>query len=118
LPIRVELNALDTDDFVRILSETENSLPLQYRALMKTEDVTLEFANDAIQEIARYSAEVNSSVENIGARRLHTVMERLLEDISFTATERGGEAITIDAKYVKDQVEELAKDADLSKFIL
>ncbi len=118
LPIRVELKALDTDDFVRILSETENSLPLQYTALMKTEDVTLEFADDAIQEIARYSAEVNSSVENIGARRLHTVMERLLEDISFTATERGGEAITIDARYVKDQVEELAKDGDLSKFIL
>jgi len=118
LPIRVELKALDKDDFVRILSETENSLPLQYQALMKTEEVTLEFADDAIQEIARYSAEVNSTVENIGARRLHTVMERLLEDISFTATERGGETIAIDAKYVKDQVDELAKDADLSKFIL
>ncbi len=118
LPIRVELKALDVADFVRILSETENSLPLQYRALMQTEDVTLEFSDDAIAEIARYSAEVNSAVENIGARRLHTVMERLLEEISFSATERSGETIAIDAAYVKQQVAELAKDADLSKFIL
>ncbi len=118
LPIRVELKALDVDDFVRILSETENSLPLQYRALMQTEEVTLDFSDDAIAEIARYSAEVNSSVENIGARRLHTVMERLLEEISFSATERSGETIAIDAAYVREQVEELAKDADLSKFIL
>ena len=118
LPIRVELKALDVDDFVRILSETENSLPLQYRALMQTEEVTLEFSDDAIAEIARYSAEVNSNVENIGARRLHTVMERLLEEISFSATERSGETIAIDAAYVKEQVDELAKDADLSKFIL
>ena len=118
LPIRVELKALDVDDFVRILSETENSLPLQYRALMQTEEVTLDFSDEAIAEIARYSAEVNSSVENIGARRLHTVMERLLEEISFSATERSGETIAIDAAYVREQVEELAKDADLSKFIL
>ncbi|MXW92209.1 MAG: ATP-dependent protease ATPase subunit HslU [Rhodospirillaceae bacterium] len=118
LPIRVELKALDVDDFVRILSETENSLPLQYKALMQTEEVTLEFSDEAIAEIARYSAEVNSSVENIGARRLHTVMERLLEDISFSATERSGETIAIDAAYVRDQVADLAKDADLSRFIL
>ena len=118
LPIRVELKALDVDDFVRILSETENSLPLQYKALMQTEEVTLEFSDEAIAEIARYSAEVNSSVENIGARRLHTVMERLLEEISFSATERSGETIAIDAAYVRDQVADLAKDADLSRFIL
>ena len=85
---------------------------------MKTEEVTLEFSEEAIAEIARYSAEVNSSVENIGARRLHTVMERLLEEISFSATERSGETIAIDADYVREQVADLAKDADLSRFIL
>ncbi len=118
LPIRVELRALTRDDFVRILKEPENSLIKQYVALMGAEDVTLEFTDDAIDEIAFLSAEINSRVENIGARRLHTVLERLLEEISFTATDRGGETITIDAAYVREQVEDLAKESDLSKFIL
>ncbi len=118
LPIRVELKALTRDDFARILREPENSLIIQYEALMKTEEVTLEFAEPAIEEIATLAAEINHNVENIGARRLHTVMERLLEEISFTATDRSGESITIDKKYVRDKVGALAKDTDLSKFIL
>ena len=118
LPIRVELNALTRDDFKRILTEPENSLVRQYRALLDTEGVTLDFAEDSIDALADLAAEINSSVENIGARRLHTVMEKLLEEISFTATDRGGEEITIDAAYVREQVGDLAKDADLSKFIL
>jgi ATP-dependent HslUV protease ATP-binding subunit HslU len=118
LPIRVELKALNRDDFARILREPENSLVVQYRALMETEEVKLDFTEDAIDALADLSAEINSAVENIGARRLHTVMEKLLEEISFSATERTGEEITIDAAYVRDKVGELAKDADLSKFIL
>jgi ATP-dependent HslUV protease ATP-binding subunit HslU len=118
LPIRVELRALTRDDFVRILKEPENSLIKQYVALMGAEEVTLVFTDDAIDEIAFLSAEINSRIENIGARRLHTVLERLLEEISFTATDRGGETITIDAAYVREQVEDLAKESDLSKFIL
>ena len=118
LPIRVELEALTTDDFRRILTEPENSLIRQYTALLATEAVTLDFAPGAVDEIARVSAEVNAGVENIGARRLHTVMERLLDEISFTATDRTGETITIDADYVRAQVSALAKDADLSRFIL
>ena len=118
LPIRVELSALTDEDFVRILTEPEASLIKQYTALMNTEDVTLEFTGDAIEEIARLSADINSGVENIGARRLHTVMERLLEEISFTATDRGGETIVIDGGMVRDRVGELLKNADLSKFIL
>ncbi|UCH74356.1 MAG: ATP-dependent protease ATPase subunit HslU [Rhodospirillales bacterium] len=118
LPIRVELRALTRDDFVRILKEPENSLIRQYVALLGAEEVTLDFTDDAIEEIASLSAEINSRVENIGARRLHTVMERLLEEISFTAADRGGETITIDASYVREQVEDLAKESDLSKFIL
>jgi ATP-dependent HslUV protease ATP-binding subunit HslU len=118
LPIRVELKALTRDDFARILREPENSLVIQYKALMGTEDVALDFTEDAIDTIADLSAEINASVENIGARRLHTVMEKLLDEISFTATDRPGETVTIDAAYVRDKVEDLAKDADLSKFIL
>jgi ATP-dependent HslUV protease ATP-binding subunit HslU len=118
LPIRVELKALTRDDFKRILTEPEASLIKQYRALLKTEDVTLNFADDAIDAIADLSAEINSSVENIGARRLHTVMERLLEEISFSATDRPGTTITIDAALVKERVAPLAKNADLSRFIL
>ena len=118
LPIRVELRALTEKDFVRILTEPEASLIKQYKALMATEDVTLDFTEDGIAEIAKISADVNASVENIGARRLHTVMERLLDDISFTATDKGGESLTIDAAYVKDHVGKLAADQDLSKFIL
>ena len=118
LPIRVELKALSRDDFVRILTEPEASLIKQYTALLATEEVRLEFAAEAIEEIADLAAEVNKSVENIGARRLHTVMERLLEEISFTASDQAGREVTIDAAYVRDQVADLAKDADLSRFIL
>jgi ATP-dependent HslUV protease ATP-binding subunit HslU len=118
LPIRVELNALTRDDFRKILTEPENSLIRQYRALMGTEEITLEFTDEAIDALADLAAEINSSVENIGARRLHTVLEKLLEEISFTATDRGGETITIDAEMVRERVGELAKNADLTKFIL
>jgi ATP-dependent HslUV protease ATP-binding subunit HslU len=118
LPIRVELKALTRDDFVRILTQTEASLIKQYKALLGTENVTLEFADGAIGAIADLAAEINRSVENIGARRLHTVMEKLLEEISFTATDRAGETFTVDAAYVKTQVGDLAKKGDLSKFIL
>ncbi len=118
LPIRVELRALTREDFKRILTETEACLPLQYKALLGTEDVTLEFEDDAIEEIARLAFEINETVEQIGARRLHTVMEKLLEDISFTASDRSGETITITADMVKENVSDLAKDADLSRFIL
>ncbi len=118
LPIRVELKALTEDDFRRILTEPEANLIRQYIALMATEELVLEFSDDAIDEIARLAAEVNRAVENIGARRLQTVMERLLDEISFTATDRAGETVAIDAAYVRERVEDLAKDADLSKFIL
>jgi ATP-dependent HslUV protease ATP-binding subunit HslU len=118
LPIRVELKALTREDFGRILREPENSLIRQYVALMGTEEVTLVFEEEAIDRLASLAADINQSVENIGARRLHTVLERLLEEISFTATDRGGETITITAQDVQDRVGELAKDADLSKFIL
>ena len=118
LPIRVELQALTEADFGRILREPENSLVKQYSALMGTEGITLSFAEEAIDELARLAAQVNSHVENIGARRLHTVMEKLLDEISFTATDRKDENIIINADYVRDQVAHLAKDTDLSKFIL
>ncbi len=118
LPIRVELRALTVEDFKRILKETEASLIKQYEALIGTEGVTLKFTDDAINEIAQLSFEINESVENIGARRLHTVMEKLLEDISFSASDRNGDNIIIDAKYVQEHVGELAKSTDLSKFIL
>lgn len=118
LPIRVELRALTEEDFRRILTEPDYSLIKQYTALLKTEDVTLTFTEDGVAALAKISAEVNTSVENIGARRLHTVMERVLEDISFTASDRGGEAVTIDAKYVEKHIGDLARDTDLSRFIL
>ena len=118
LPIRVELDALNSDDFIRILKEPDNSLIKQYKALLKTENVDLEFTEDGINTIANIASEVNSSVENIGARRLHTIIERVLDEISFTATDRSGEKITVDAKYIKDNIGELVKDTDLSKFIL
>src|SRR5690606_30102701 len=118
LPIRVELDALSRDDFVRILTEPEASLIKQYKALLATENVTLDFTDEAIGELADLAAAINTAVENIGARRLHTVMERLLEEISFTASDRGGESITIDAALVRERVASLARDADLSKFIL
>ena len=118
LPIRVELQALNRDDLKRILTEPENSLLRHYTALLETENVTLSFEESAINAISDLAAEVNQSVENIGARRLHTVMEKLLEEISFEATDRSGESITIDNNYVESKVSDLAKDTDLSKFIL
>jgi ATP-dependent HslUV protease ATP-binding subunit HslU len=118
LPIRVELSPLTEDDFRRILTETEACLIKQYIALMKTEGFDLSFTDDAIRELARVAVEVNSSVENIGARRLQTVMERVLDEISFTAPDRAGDAVEIDAAFVRKEVGELAKNADLSRFIL
>lgn len=118
LPIRVEMRALTEEDFKRILTEPEASLITQYKALIGTEDVTLEFEEDAIDELARLAAEINRTVENIGARRLHTIMERVLDEISFTATDKGGDTVTITAAYVREILEELSKDTDLSKFIL
>ena len=118
LPIRVELNSLARDDLKKILTEPENSLIRQYRALMETENVTLDFSDCAIDALSDLAAEVNRAIENIGARRLHTVMEKLLEEISFEAADRSGDTITIDAAYVDAHVGDLAKDADLSKFIL
>ena len=118
LPIRVELNALNEEDFKRILKEPDNSLIKQYKALLKTEDVNLQFSEDGIDMLARISAEVNSSVENIGARRLHTIIEKVLDDISFNATDKAGETVTVDKKFVQDNLGNLVKDTDLSKFIL
>ena len=118
LPIRVELDALNSNDFRRILKEPDNSLIKQYKALLKTENVDLEFTENGIDMIANLASDVNSKVENIGARRLHTIIERVLDEISFTATDRGGEKITIDADYVKKNLGQLVKDTDLSKFIL
>jgi ATP-dependent HslUV protease ATP-binding subunit HslU len=119
LPIRVELKPLTRDDFRRILTEPEASLIKQYKALLATEGVVLDFTDDAVDEIARLAEEINTAVENIGARRLHTVLERLLEEVSFTASDKPkGTAITIDRAYVRDQVGVLASNADLSKFIL
>tara|TARA_A100001011_G_scaffold199206_1_gene207445 strand:+ start:1202 stop:2578 length:1377 start_codon:yes stop_codon:yes gene_type:complete len=118
LPIRVELNALNEDDFKRILKEPDNSLIKQYKALLKTENVDLEFTDDGINMLAKLSAEVNSAVENIGARRLHTIIEKVLDDISFNASDKSGEKIIIDESYVKNNLGNLVKDTDLSKFIL
>ncbi|HEX8667048.1 MAG TPA: ATP-dependent protease ATPase subunit HslU [Allosphingosinicella sp.] len=118
LPIRVELKALTEEDFVRILSATRASLTEQYRALIATEGVEVTFTDDGIRAIARIAAEVNSQVENIGARRLQTVMEKLLEDVSYDAEERSGETVTVDAAYVDAQLAEVARNTDLSKYVL
>jgi ATP-dependent HslUV protease ATP-binding subunit HslU len=118
LPIRVELKALTQDDFRRILTEPEASLIKQYTALMATEGVTLSFTADGIAAIARYAFEINASVENIGARRLQTIMERVLDEVSYTATDRSGETVTVDEAFVTKNIGALAKNADLSKFIL
>ena len=118
LPIRVELRALDANDFVRILTEPRASLTEQYSALMATEGVDLKFGKDAVQRIAEIAWQVNESTENIGARRLHTVMERLLDIISFEAPDRDGESITLDADYVEEHLDALAADEDLSRYIL
>jgi len=118
LPIRVELRALSEDDFVRILTETDNALTRQYTALMGTEEVTVSFTEDGIAALAKIAAEVNQTVENIGARRLYTVMERVFEELSFTAPDRSGETITVDADFVDQNLGELAKSADLSRYVL
>lgn len=118
LPIRVELRALTKDDFIKILTDTKASLIKQYKALMKTEGVNLEFTEDGIDALASVAVEVNSNVENIGARRLMTVMERVLDEISFDATDRADETVTINAEYVDQHIGDLARNADLSKFIL
>ena len=118
LPIRVELDPLNSEDFIRILKEPDNSLIKQYKALLKTENVELEFTEDGINTIAKIATDVNSSVENIGARRLHTIIERVLDEISFTATDKAGEKIIIDTNYINKNLGELTKDTDLSKFIL
>ena len=118
LPIRVELNALSTEDFVRILTEPNASLTEQYTALLATEGVSLSFSDEGIARIAEVAWTVNERTDNIGARRLHTVVERLLEEISFAAADQSGTSITVDAAYVDEQLDELAKDEDLSRYIL
>ena len=117
-PIRVELDPLDRDDLIRILTEPENSLVRQYTALLRTEGVEVEFTDDAVTSIAEYAALVNDRMENIGARRLHTVMEHVVEELSFTAPVRSGERVTIDAGYVRAALDDLVADEDLSKYIL
>ena len=118
LPIRVELRALTEEDFVRILTETDNALTLQYTALMATEEVTVAFAPEGIAALAKIAAEVNESVENIGARRLYTVLERVFEDLSFNAPDRGGDTITVDAEFVEEHLGELSRSTDLSRYVL
>ncbi|AVJ57102.1 HslU--HslV peptidase ATPase subunit [Idiomarina sp. OT37-5b] len=118
LPIRVELDALTSHDFVRILTEPNASLTTQYKALLKTEGVTVEFTEDGIQRVAEIAFHVNETTENIGARRLHTVLERLMEEVSFNATDHSGDTINVDAAYVDKHIGELSKDEDLSRFIL
>ena len=118
LPIRVELRALTEGDFVRILSETDNALTLQYAALMKTEEVAVTFTDDGIAALARIAADVNKSVENIGARRLHTVLERVFEELSFTAPDRGGEAVTVNAAFVEANLGELSRNTDMGRYVL
>jgi ATP-dependent HslUV protease ATP-binding subunit HslU len=118
LPIRVELRALTEEDFVRILTETDNALTRQYTALMGTEGVTVTFSADGIAALAGIAAEVNRSIENIGARRLYTVMERVFEELSFTAPDRDGEAVTVDAAFVEAHLGDLSRSADLSRYIL
>ena len=117
-PIRVELSSLGKDDFVRILTEPKNALIRQYVALLETERVHLSFKEDAIEEIARIAAQVNDRAENIGARRLHTIMERLVDEISYSAPEMPGKEVNIDAQYVKDRLNPILQDEDLSRYIL
>ncbi|MEP6019310.1 MAG: ATP-dependent protease ATPase subunit HslU [Paracoccaceae bacterium] len=118
LPIRVELRALTQKDFVRILTETDNALTRQYSALMKTEGVDVDFTEDGIEAVAQIAADVNQSVENIGARRLYTIIERVFEELSFVAPDRGGDSVTVDADYVQKHLGELAKSTDLSRYVL
>jgi len=118
LPIRVELQPLTTEDFERILTEPNASVTVQYKALMATEGVNIDFTDDGIKRIAQAAWQVNETTENIGARRLHTVLERLMEDISYDASDLNGESVTIDAAYVSKHLDELVADEDLSRFIL
>ena len=118
LPIRVELRALTEDDFVRILTETDNALTLQYTALMGTEEVEVSFTEDGIKALAKIAADVNHSIENIGARRLYTVMERVFEELSFTAPDRGGEKVVVDSDFVEKNLGELTRSTDLSRYVL
>jgi ATP-dependent HslUV protease ATP-binding subunit HslU len=117
-PIRVELQSLTKEDFLKILVEPQNSLTRQYVALLKTEGVTVEFLTEALEEIAGFAAAVNDRMENIGARRLHTIMEKVLEEVSFHAPDMGGQQVRIDAKYVQDRLADIVKDVDLSRYIL
>jgi ATP-dependent HslUV protease ATP-binding subunit HslU len=118
LPIRVELQPLTESDFVAILTDTDNALTRQYTALMGTEGVSVDFTDDGIAEIAKIAAEVNRSVENIGARRLYTVMERVFEELSFVAPDRTGDSVTVNAEFVKTNIGDLAAGADLSRYVL
>ena len=118
LPIRVELRALTEGDFVRILTETDNALTLQYSALMQTEQVTVTFTEDGIKALAKIAADVNEAVENIGARRLYNVMERVFEDLSFNAPDRGGDEIAVDADFVEKHLGELSRSVDVSRYVL
>lgn len=118
LPIRVELRALTEEDFVRILTETDNALTRQYTALMGTEDLTVSFTEEGIAALAKIAADVNTSVENIGARRLYTVMERVFEEVSFDAPDRSGQEITVDADFVEKNLGELTRSTDLSRYVL
>jgi len=118
LPIRVELQPLTKQDFVRILKEPDNSLIKQYVALMKTENVELQFTDDGIEELAEISSQINSTIENIGARRLHTILEKVLEEISFSAPDKSGEKIVVDKSFVQKNLGDIIKDKDLSNFIL
>jgi len=118
LPIRVNLRPLTEEDFVRILTETDNALTLQYTALMATEEVTVSFTPEGIAALAKIAADVNQSVENIGARRLYTVMERVFEELSYSAPDRAGEAVTVDADFVEMNLGELTRSSDLSRYVL
>ena len=118
LPIRVELSALTEDDFKRILKEPDNSLIKQYKALLKTEDVELDFSDDGIDMLAKLSTEINATVENIGARRLHTIIEKVLDEVSFTASDKAGQKIKVNKEFVSKNLGDLVKNTDLSKFIL
>jgi ATP-dependent HslUV protease ATP-binding subunit HslU len=117
-PIRVELDSLGLEDFVRILQEPENALVVQYPALLATEGVKISFKEDAVKEVASFAARINEQMENIGARRLHTIMERVFEEISFNAPEMSGQEVDIDAAYVRDRLQDIVEDLDLSRYIL
>ena len=117
-PIRVELEALKKEDFIKILTEPQNALIKQYIELMKTESIDIDFKDDAISEIAEVATRVNGSTENIGARRLHTILERLLDEVSFNAPDMAGTKVVIDANYVNEKISDIAKDRDLSRYIL